>query len=272
MLAPRLIPVLLFKNGVLVRSQNFDFYQSTGDPITQVQRFTSWRSDELIYLDITEDNLYSSNETMYVIGSATSKKDQQVTFSRNFIDVIKEVSKCCFVPLTAGGNIRNIEKVRALIKGGADKVAINTAAIERPEFISEIVREFGSQALVVSIDYISKDGKREVYSHGGSVPQDLDPIFWAKSVEELGAGEILLNSIDRDGMGVGYDIDYLRLAASQINIPLIALGGAGEYEHFCQVLEVGVSAVAAANIFHFREQSIVEAKKHIKSRGFRVRN
>ena len=271
MLTPRLIPVLLFKNGVLVRSQKFHFYQSTGDPITQVERFADWRADELIYLDITQDDAYNSTETMQVIGSTTSKKGNKITSAKNFIEVVQEVSKRCFIPLTVGGKIRTLEDVRLRIKSGADKVSINTAALERPDFISEVAEKFGSQAVVVSIDFVYKDGKREVYSHGGTKATGWELVAWAKKVQEHGAGEILLNSIDRDGAGSGYDLTSIRAVVNAVQIPVIAHGGVGEYKHFVEGLDAGASAVAAANIFHFREQSIIEAKKYLRNSGVLVR-
>ncbi len=271
MLKPRLIPVLLFKNGILVRSQQFDFYQSTGDPIGQVERFTDWRADELIYLDISKDDAYNPHETMQVIGSGTSRKDEQVTRAADFIDVVREVAQRCFIPLTVGGKIRSLEDARIRLKCGADKVSINTAALRRPEFITEVAEEFGSQAVVVSIDVLQNHGKREVYANGGIEATGFDPIGWARKAEEMGAGEILLNSIDRDGMGNGYDLECIHDVASHVHIPVIALGGVGEYAHFKPGLEAGASAVAAANIFHFREQSIIEAKKFLTREGVSVR-
>lgn len=271
MLKPRLIPVLLFKNGVLVRSQGFDFYQSTGDPIGQVERFTDWKADELIYLDITEDDAYNPSGTMQVIGSITSKKDNKVGTAHDFIEVVQEVAKRCFIPLTVGGKIRTLEDARIRLKSGADKVSINTAVLERSEFITELAEEFGSQAVVVSIDVLFKDGKREVYSHGGTKATGWEPVEWAKEAEKRGAGEILLNSIDRDGMGNGYDLECVRAVTSAVHIPVIALGGVGEYKHFVEGLKAGASAVAAANIFHFREQSIIEAKKFLTNAGISVR-
>ena len=271
MLKPRIIPVLLFKNGVLVRSQNFDFYQSTGDPIGQVERFTDWKADELIYLDITRDEAYNPSGTMQVIGSRTSKKATRVGGAHDFIEVVQEVAKYCFIPLTVGGKIRTLEDARLRLKNGADKVSINTVALERPEFITEIAEEFGSQAVVVSIDVLSADGKHEVYSGGGTKATGWDPVEWARKAERMGAGEILLNSIDRDGMGSGYDLECVKAVCEAVHIPTIALGGVGEYGHFVDGLKAGASAVAAANIFHFREQSIIEAKKYLKNAGVSVR-
>ncbi len=271
MLAPRVIPVLLFKNGVLVRSQQFDYYQTTGNPLVQVQRFVDWRADELIYLDITRDNTYSLSESMQVIGSASSRKNHDVEQAKCFIDVVKSVAKHCFIPLTVGGNIRDMEAVQNYIKSGADKVSINTAALNRPEFISEIAREFGSQAIVLSIDYKTVNGRREVYSNGGESPTGWDPVAWAVRAQELGAGEILLNSIDRDGMGMGYDLECTSDVLEAVTIPVIAHGGVGVYKHFLDAFDVGVSAVAAANIFHFTEHSVIKIKDYLSSMGVRVR-
>lgn len=271
MLKPRIIPVLLYKSGVLVRSTEFDYFQSTGDPITQVDRFIKWKADELIYLDISQDSLFNLQETMQVIGSITGVNGKEKNQHNDFISVLRDVAKHCFIPLTVGGNIRTMYDVRIRIKNGADKVAVNSELIRRPSFITQIVNEFGSQVLVASIDSKFKNGRWIVYSNNGMQNTNLDAVKWAKEVETLGAGEILLNSIDRDGSGVGYDLDYINAVSNAVKIPVIALGGVGEYSHFRSGFQAGATALAAANVFHFREHSVIEAKKYLKSQGISVR-
>lgn len=271
MLKPRLIPVLLFKNGVLVRSQNFDFFQSTGDPIGQVERFTEWKADELIYLDISRDDVYSSQGTMQNIGSTTSGKDTGAAASHNFIEVIQAVAKKCFIPLTVGGKIRTIDDIRVRLASGADKVSINTAALENPSFITEAAEVFGSQCIVVSIDVRKSADDWEVYSHFGEHATGLSAAKWATEAARRGAGEILLGSIDRDGAGEGYDTALIAAVAHAVPIPVIALGGVGKFKDFSDGLNAGASAVAAANIFHFTEQSVINAKRYLLSAGVAVR-
>lgn len=274
MLKLRLIPVLLLKNGVLVRSRTFSFHQLTGDPLGQVERFTAWKADELIYLDINRDDVHDFRETMHVIGTTSSKKDMPATMTNNFIDIIRSVSERCRIPLTVGGKIRTIEDIRVRLKNGADKVSINTKAIEDSAFITEASEAFGNQCIVVSIDvkFDPATGTHQVYKHFGREATGLDPVVWAKEVEKQGAGEILLQSIDRDGTGKGYDIDGIRAVSDAVRIPVIALGGVGSFDHFVEGVREGhASAVAAANIFHFTEQSVIHAKKHMRAAGLDVR-
>lgn len=274
MLKPRLIPVLLLKNGILVRSRNFTFHQHTGDPVGQVERFTAWKADELIYLDINRDDTHDFRQTMHVIGTTTSKKCVEATMTNDIIAIISEVSKRCIVPLTVGGKIRTLDDIRIRLKHGADKVSINTQALEDPSFIKKASEAFGSQCIVVCVD-VKKDahtGTYEVYKHCGKEKTGLDPVEWCKEAERRGAGEILLQSIDRDGIGEGYDIDLIRRVADAVSIPVIALGGVGRFEHFVEGLKQGgASAVAAANIFFFHEQSVIKAKKHMSASGIDVR-
>ena len=247
------------------------FHQSTGDPIEQVKRFTDWKADELIYLDITRDDVYDQDQTMNVIGSTSAGKR---VATRNFVEVVEAVAKECFIPLTVGGKIRNLEDVRTRLECGADKVSINSEAIADPEFIREASRRFGRQCIVASVDvrYDSDQDKHFLYSDFGKTLVDKDPLAWCRELEELGAGEILLQSIDRDGMGEGYDLKFIKAVTEAVNIPVICLGGVGKFEHFVQGLEEGhASAVAAANIFHFTEQSIINAKKFMSSCGIDVR-
>ena len=263
MLKNRLIPVLFLKNGHLVRSENFSIHQKLGFPDTQVERYNTWNVDELIYIDISPEDRYDIGRDD--IGSCQNYK--------SIIDIIKSVSLKCFMPLTVGGRIRSLEDIRIRMESGADKVVINTAAIEDTEFITRAAREFGSQAIVVSIDaYRHESGNHEVFSHLGKKPTGLTCDTFAKVAEEMGAGEIFLNSIDRDGSGAGYDIELLQKVVKSTNIPVIACGGVGSYSDFSKgLIEGGASAVAAGNIFHFKEMSYILAKKAMKRDGMNVR-
>ncbi len=273
MLRPRLIPVLLYKDGILVRSKSFNFHQSTGDPVEQVVRFTEWKSDELIYLDISRNNLYNAEQGMSTVGSTSSKREHESYHSENFESVVKAIAKQCNIPLTVGGKIRTIDDVRIRLKYGADKVSINSMAFERPEFITEVSKQFGSQCVVASVDvkFDATTGKHEVYVSNGKIATGLNPVDWCKQLEKLGAGEILLQSIDRDGGAKGYDINLIKMVTESVSIPVISLGGVGTYQHLVEGLEAGASAVAAANIFHFTEQSVVKAKEYLNASGVHVR-
>lgn len=274
MLKPRLIPVLLLKNGVLVRSRTFSFHQLTGDPLGQVERFTAWKADELIYLDINRDDTHDFRETMHVIGTTSSGKNIPATMTNDFVSIIRSVSERCMIPLTVGGKIRTLDDIRIRLKNGADKVSINTQALAEPSFVDEASRTFGAQCIVVCVDVKedAEQGTHEVYSAFGKRPTGLSPVDWCRELERRGAGEILLQSIDRDGTGQGYDLALIRSVADAVSIPVIALGGVGRVEHFTEGLREGhASAVAAANIFHFTEQSVINAKKHLKQAGIDVR-
>lgn len=274
MLKPRLIPVLLLKNGVLVRSKSFSFHQHTGDPMGIVERFTAWKADELIYLDINRDDTHDFRDTMHVIGSTSSGRDLEATMTNSFIDIIRSVSERCMIPLTVGGKIRDLDDIRIRLKNGADKVSINTQALEEPAFIDAAAKAFGNQCIVVGVDvrFHEDNGVYEVYKGFGKTGTGLDPVAWCKEVEQRGAGEILLQSIDRDGTGKGYDLALVARIAASVSIPVIALGGVGTFDHFVEGLTKGhASAVAAANIFHFTEQSIIKAKHHMRASGIDVR-
>ncbi|MEK7462351.1 MAG: imidazole glycerol phosphate synthase cyclase subunit [Patescibacteria group bacterium] len=273
MLRPRLIPVLLYKDGILVRSKSFSFHQSTGDPVEQVVRFTEWKSDELIYLDISRDNLYNSDQGMSTVGSTSSKREHEAYHTENFASVVKAIAKQCNIPLTVGGKIRTLEDVQIRLKNGADKVSINSMAFERPEFITEAAEKFGTQCIVASVDVKLDEttNRHEVYISNGKVATGLNPVTWCRRLEELGAGEILLQSIDRDGGAKGYDLTLIKKVTEAVSIPVIALGGVGNNQHFVEGLEAGASAVAAANIFHFTEQSVIKVKEYLSSVGVHVR-
>jgi cyclase len=247
---------------MLVRSESFTTHQVIGYPIEEVARFNQWAVDELIYLDISREAQYDLRREDHAVRGLTS-----------LLDILSAISKTCFMPLTFGGRIRTIEDMRARFGCGADKIAINSAAVQTPELITEGARQFGSQAIVVSIDVRRHAGGAcEVFIKGGSQATGLDPVAFAKEAERRGAGEIFLNSIDRDGTGEGYDLPLVRSVAEAVNIPVIACGGVGRYEDFAKgVLEGKASAVSAANIFHFKELSDRNAKRAMKKAGIDVR-
>lgn len=261
---PRLIPCLLLKHGVIVRSQRFEVHQVIGNPMSTVERFSHWNVDELVILDISKSD----------VGHDLRREDLQQHYAGDTaLDVLREIAKVCFMPLTFGGRIRSLEDVAAKLAVGADKISINTAAVENPGLISQAASRFGSQCIVISIDAKSRgDGVYEVYVDGGSRGAGMTPQAWARQAQELGAGEIFLNSIDRDGSGMGYQLDLIRAVVDAVSIPVIACGGVGRYEHFAPgVLEGGASAVAAANIFHFFELSYPHAKQACLDTGVPMR-
>lgn len=262
MLKKRLIPCLFLKNGHLVRSEKFNYHQLLGDPIHQVDRINSWSADELIYVDISDEEYYDLR-----------RDDMKIKRMSGIYEIISRVSKTCFIPLTFGGNIRTIEEMRERLKRGADKVIINTIAVEKPEIITECAKKFGSQCIVVGIDVkINEEKNYEVYSHHGKKAAGRDPVEWAKEAEKLGAGEIFLNSIDRDGTAAGYDLELIRSVAEAVRIPVIACGGVGEFDDFVKGINLGkASAVAAGNIFNFTENSVIKAKKAMQAEGIDIR-
>ncbi|MFH0732462.1 MAG: imidazole glycerol phosphate synthase cyclase subunit [Candidatus Omnitrophota bacterium] len=262
MLKKRLIVCLLLWQGHLVKTRNFANYQIIGNPITSIEQFNTWAVDEIILLDLSTDSVYDF-----------ARKDYRHENPDTLPGIITYLSKSCFVPLAVGGNIKSVEDIRLRLKRGADKVCINTAAVKTPQLIKEASKIFGSQCVVVSIDAkLNPSGKYEVFIEKGKVSAGLDPAEWAKQAQDLGAGEILLNSIDRNGTMSGYDIDLIRSVADNISIPLIACGGAGDWDDFSKcIIQGNASAAAAANIFHYREQSTRKAKKRMSEAGIDVR-
>jgi imidazole glycerol-phosphate synthase subunit HisF len=262
MLKTRLIPCLLLKNGLLVRSEEFTFHQIVGNPISQVDRFSSWAVDELIYIDITREGEYDMR-----------RDDHKVKVKRDILDIIEDISRSCFMPLTFGGGIRTLEEIRARLAHGADKVTINTMAYEHPEFITDAARLFGSQAIVVSVDVRRQaKGEWEVYTRWGRQATGRSVQSWVQEAERRGAGEIFLNSIDRDGTGTGYDLELVKTVTQATKIPVIACGGVGKFAHLAEgALLAGASAVCAANIFHYTEHSTIRAKKVLLQAGVDVR-
>lgn len=261
MLKRRLIPVLFLKNGLIVRSEKFNYHQNLGNPLTEAKRYSSWNVDELIYIDISQERYYDLR-----------RDDLRVKMEKNvLLDILEAISKVCFMPLTFGGGIRTLDDVRQRIQRGADKITVNSVAIEQPEFIRSCSSAFGSQCTVVSIDYKMVDGKRKVFK-GGRVETELDPVEWARETERLGAGEIFLNSMDRDGMAQGYDIELIKDVSEAVNIPVVACGGAGTFYDFVDLAnQTNVSAIAAGNIFHFTELAYPRAKEALLREGINIR-
>lgn len=265
MLMTRLIPILFLKNGYLVRSEKFNIHQNIGNPLAQVERYNSWDVDELIYIDITREGGYKYQRKD--LGGIDRNHTNHIN------GIIQVVAKKCFMPLTFGGGIRSIDDAHIRFKLGADKITINSQALRQPNFISLLAREFGSQAIVVSIDAkLCPDGSYSVFSDWGRTNINISPQDWALQAQELGAGEILINSIDRDGTAKGYDLELVQSVVSVTDIPVIACGGVGDYSDFNEVLnKTGASAAAAGNIFNFRELAYPLAKKHLKNYGLNVR-
>lgn len=250
MLKVRIIPTLLWKDLGLVKGVAFDSWRRVGTVMPAVKVYNTREVDELILVDIEATK--SNREPDY--------------------QAIEELAAECFVPLTFGGGIHSIDQIRNILKAGADKVAINTAAYENPDLISKAAYQFGAQCVVASIDVRKQNsGAYECYQSSGSKPTGRDVVAWAKELESLGAGEILLTSINLDGTMLGYDLDLIQRVTSAVRIPVIASGGCGNYEHMFKALESGASAIAAASIFHFTEQTPLEAKRYLRDRNISVR-
>jgi cyclase len=250
MLKNRIIPCLDVKNGRVVKGINFVDLVDAGDPVEQAKIYDEQGADELCFLDIT-----ASNENRNII-----------------LDTVKKTAEKCFVPLTVGGGVRTLEDIRNLLLAGADKVSINTAAIQNPEVIVDSSKKFGSQCIVVAIDAKKNGDKWEIFTHGGRNNTGFDAIKFAKKMEESGAGELLVTSMDRDGTQVGYDIDLMSKISSKVNIPVIASGGVGNLDHLVDGIKLGnASAVLAASIFHYGKYSVKEAKEYLNSKGIPVR-
>lgn len=259
----RLIPTILLQNGQIVKSIGFSKYQIIGNPKIAIQFFNAWAVDEIVFLDISEKKEYK--ELM--------RNDYNYKTLENFAEIVKECAKICFVPLTAGGGITKIEDMAVLFKNGVDKVCINTYAVKTPKLITEAAKVYGSQAVLVSMD-VKKDGegKFRVYVSHGKEKTDYDPVRWAKEAEKLGAGELYVTSIDHDGMLNGYDLELVKKVTSAVKIPVIASGGVGKWQDLVDGIRIGgASAVSAANIFHFTEQSTKYAKKYMADTGIDVR-
>jgi imidazole glycerol-phosphate synthase subunit HisF len=251
MLKVRVIPTLLFKDVGLVKGVAFDSWRRVGSAMQAVKVYNMRQVDELMFVDIT-----------------ATPDDRPPDFAS-----VDDLADECFMPMTVGGGVRTVEDVRRLLRVGADKVSVNTAAVETPGLIREAADRFGSQCVVVSVDYRRHPGGRlEVYTHCGTRATGIDPVELARKAEQLGAGEILLTSIDRDGTMQGYDVEATRRVSRVVSVPVIAAGGAGTYADMAEVLREGeASDVAAASIFHFTQQTPLEAKRYLAAEGFRVR-
>lgn len=251
MLTKRIIPCLDVDKGRVVKGINFVRLRDAGDPVELGEVYDREGADELIFLDIT-----ASHECRDLV-----------------FDMAARVAEKVFIPFTVGGGIRNLEDIRRMLATGADKVSLNTAAVENPKLVEAAAGRFGSQCVVVAIDAKRRDGDFwEVYIHGGRTPTGLDALEWARRAESLGAGEILLTSMDRDGTRMGYDLELTRAVVEAVGIPVIASGGAGHLEHLAEViLKAGADAVLAASIFHYGEYSIRQAKEYLRRKGIPVR-
>ena len=252
MLTKRIIPCLDVKDGRVVKGINFVELRDAGNPVSVGEAYSKAGADELVFLDIT----------------ATSDARQTV------VDMVRKVAERVFIPFTVGGGIRTVDDMKAILREGADKCAVNSAAINRPELISEGADKFGSQCVVVAIDARKReDGSGwNVFKNGGRIDTGLDAVEWARKAYELGAGEILLTSMDGDGTKAGYDIELTRAIADQVGIPVIASGGAGTKEHFYEALtKGGADAALAASLFHYKELEILEVKEYLRSKGVPVR-
>ena len=250
MLKNRIIPCLDVKNGRVVKGINFVDLKDAGDPVEQAKIYSDGGADEICFLDITASN--ENRDTIY--------------------DVVEKTSKKCFVPLTVGGGVRNVEDISKLLNCGADKVSINTAAVNDKQVVVDSSKKFGSQCIVVAIDAKKNGDMWEIYTHGGRNKTDIDAIKFAKEMEKSGAGELLVTSMDRDGTQVGYDIDLMSKISSAVNIPVIASGGVGTLDHLVDGIKLGnASAVLAASIFHYGKYSVKQAKEYLDSKGIPVR-
>jgi cyclase len=250
MLKNRIIPCLDVKNGRVVKGINFVNLKDAGDPVEQAKIYSDGGADEICFLDITASN--ENRDTIY--------------------DVVERTSKKCFVPLTVGGGVRTVEDINKLLNCGADKVSINTAAVENPKIIEESSKKFGSQCIVVAIDAKKKNDKWKIFTHGGRNNSGINALEFAKKMENSGAGELLVTSMDRDGTQVGYDNELMSNITALVNIPVIASGGVGNLDHLVDGIKLGkASAVLAASIFHYGKHSVKEAKEYLDSKGIPVR-
>ena len=249
MLKNRIIPCLDVKNGRVVKGINFVDLKDAGDPVEQAKIYSDGGADEICFLDITASN--ENRDTIY--------------------DVVKETSKKCFVPLTVGGGVRSVDDINKLLNCGADKVSINTAAVQNPSVVEESSKKFGSQCIVVAIDAKKNGDLWEIFTHGGRKETGINAIEFALQMEKSGAGELLVTSMDKDGTQSGYDIELMKTISESVNIPVIASGGVGTLDHLADGIKSGASAVLAASIFHYGTYSVKEAKQYLASKDIPVR-
>ena len=249
MLKNRIIPCLDVKNGRVVKGINFVDLKDAGDPVEQAKIYSDGGADEICFLDITASN--ENRNTIY--------------------DVVKETSKKCFVPLTVGGGVRSVDDIKKLLNCGADKVSINTAAVQKPAVVEESSKKFGSQCIVVAIDAKKNGNIWEIFTHGGRKETGINAKEFALKMEKCGAGELLVTSMDKDGTQSGYDIELMKTISESVNIPVIASGGVGTLDHFVDGIKSGASAVLAASIFHYGTYSVSQAKQYLASKDIPVR-
>ncbi|HEV2768027.1 MAG TPA: imidazole glycerol phosphate synthase subunit HisF [Acidimicrobiales bacterium] len=250
MRSARVIPCLDVDAGRVVKGVNFLGLRDAGDPVELARRYDEQGADEIVFYDITASS--GNRETM--------------------VDVVTRTAEEVFIPLAVGGGVRSVDDARRLLRVGADKVSVNSAAVARPELVSELAAEFGSQCVVVGIDVRRAPGGFEVYTHGGRKPTGLDAVSWAAEVEALGAGEVVLNSMDRDGTRNGFDLELTRTVAETCGVPVVASGGVGNLQHLVEgVVEGRADAVLAASIFHFGEHTVADAKQALAAAGVTVR-
>jgi imidazole glycerol-phosphate synthase subunit HisF len=249
MLARRIIPCLDVAAGRVVKGVHFETLRDAGDPVAQASRYDADGADELVFLDIS------------------ASPDER----RTTLDMVSRVAESIFIPFTVGGGIRSVQDAGAALRAGADKIAVNTAAVRDPSLISRLAESFGSQCVVVAVDVKRVDGRLTVMVNGGREATGLEATDWSRQAEGLGAGEILLTSMDRDGTGEGYDIPLLQAVCPAVSLPVIASGGAGKLAHLAEALEAGAHGVLAATIFHFQESSLPRARAYLRDRGYPVR-
>ena len=250
MLRPRVIVCLDVKDGRVVKGTQFKDLRDVGDPVELARRYESEGADEIVYLDVS-----------------ASKEDRGT-----LLDVVRRTAETLFIPLTVGGGVRSADDIGPLLRAGADKISVNSAAVASPDLLTTGAERFGSQCVVASIDAAWQDGMFRCYTHGGSRPTELDAVAWAEECVERGAGEILLTSMDRDGTKDGYDLELTRTIVEAVEVPVIASGGAGTLDHLSEVIqETGADAVLAASIFHYGEFTIRQAKEHMAAAGVPVR-
>ncbi len=256
----RLIPVILIKNGWVVQSTNFKIYKNIGHPIPTIKRLSEFSSDEIIILDITKNDVYEKR-----------RNDMNYEFKDNIINILQEISKVSFMPVAIGGNINNYEDAKKRIENGAEKIVINTMGIENKNEVEKISNAFGTQAIIGSIDYLFFENSIRVVKKGKDI-LDLDPITHAKELIKSGAGEIFINSVDRDGKKLGYDIEYLKKFTHEVDAPVIGCGGAGSWEDMFELFQqTRCDGIAAANIFHHIEHSVYLAKEYLSKKSSKFR-
>ena len=249
MLARRIIPCLDVAGGRVVKGIHFESLRDAGDPVEQAARYDAEGADELVFLDIS------------------ASPDAR----RTTLDMVSRVAESIFIPFTVGGGIRSVTDAGAALRAGADKVSVNTAAVRSPELVSSLAESFGSQCVVAAVDVRRSNGRYAVVVNGGREETPLEALEWLRRLEQLGAGEILLTSMDRDGTGSGYDLELLRAASAVTTLPIVASGGAGELTHLAEALEAGAHGVLAATIFHYQGSSLPEARAFLRARGYPVR-